>query len=392
MMGSNEQPVAILALENGQVFTGVAIGAVDNVAYSCGEVVFNTAMTGYQEIISDPSYCEQIVMFTTPHIGNTGVNLEDEESYKVWSKGIIISSLSLIDSNWRSKNSLNNYLIKNNLIGIANIDTRALTHILRDTGSQRGCIYRVNQNESEDIYKKAIALARAHQSLENTDLAKIVSTKKSYYYNNGNSLSKYLIVVYDFGVKLQILNLLTDRNCRVMVVPAETSAAEVLKLKPDGIVLSNGPGDPAVCHYAIASTKEFIKQGIPIYGICLGFQILALAMGAKTVKMKFGHHGSNHPVKDLKNNKVMITSQNHGFMVDQESLTAEIIVTHRSLFDNTIQGLKHRTLPITSFQGHPEASPGPKEIEYLFDDFIENVINFKVNSTCRINEEKLETR
>lgn len=382
--------LAVLALEDGSIFQGLAVGSVDQSEYTCGEVVFNTAMTGYQEVISDPSYCEQIIMFTAPHIGNVGVNQTDSESNnikKIWSKGIILKSLSLTASNWRSEDSLNNYLIRHNLIGIANIDTRALAITLREKGALRGCIYIVKNNAKlDEIKNKAVLLAKNHQSLENLDLAKVVSVSKAYKYSQHieskveskiKSTNKYNIVVYDFGVKKQILELLANRHCEITVVPATTDITEVLALKPDGVLLSNGPGDPAACDYAIKNTQELIKLNIPLFGICLGFQILALALGAKTIKMKFGHHGANHPVKDLETHKVFITSQNHGFMVEESSLNNNIIITHRSLFDNTIQGLKHLTLPIIGFQGHPEASPGPREIECLFDKFISNIMTQK---------------
>ena len=404
---------AILALEDGSVFNGTAIGAINKLDYTCGEVVFNTSITGYQEIITDPSYSEQMIMFTQPHIGNVGVNQDDSESNaggKIWSKGIIIKSLSFVDSSWRSENSLNNYLITHNIIGIANIDTRALTVTLRTKGSLRGCIYILknlkNQQEMEKFTACALNLARNHQSLEGLDLAKIVSCSAPYVWKQNkydlntkttvtdskhSSLynKKFHIVVYDFGVKQQILKLLINRNCYVTVVPAKTSIEQVLDYQPDGILLSNGPGDPAACSYAISSTKELIKLGLPIFGICLGFQILALAFGGKTQKMKFGHHGANHPVKDLENDKVMITSQNHGFMVDQYSLSDDIIVTHKSLFDNTTQGFRHKSLPIFGFQGHPEASPGPHDIEGLFDNFINNIRRYTAQNTMNVLEDKV---
>ncbi len=397
--------IAILALENGNIFEGVAIGAIDgNLEFTCGELVFNTAMTGYQEIISDPSYCEQVVLFTAPHIGNIGVNPSDTEHHKVWSKGVVIKSLSLVESNWRSTNSLNLYLQKNNLLGIANVDTRAITAVLRDQGAQRCCIHLVKDVAHKELIKrKALELAQAHTSLNNLDLAKLVTTQQVYEWteatldlnsnSNFNKPSEAItnfkplhIVVYDFGVKQQILRLLINRNCKVTVVPAQTSMREVLALKPDGILLSNGPGDPAACTYAIEAARELIKLNMPIFGICLGFQILALALGLKTIKMKFGHHGANHPVKDLFTDRVLITSQNHGFMAEEPQGDAinQITITHRSLFDNTIQGVKHNSLPIIGFQGHPEASPGPNDIEYLFDTFIENISSHQ--STVEINK------
>ncbi len=377
---------AILALADGSVFHGIGIGAVETVAHSCGELVFNTSMTGYQEIITDPSYCEQIIMFTVPHIGNVGVNSKDSEtnqSAKIWSKGIVIKSLAKNASNWRCEQDLNSYLKDNNLIGIAEVDTRAITTLLRDHGALKSCIYILNDNSDLSVaIKKAIELAKQSSDLQGLDLAKKVSVLKSYSWEHrtyqinkplavedSKSDKRHHIVVYDFGVKAQILRLLKDRKFDVTVVPAETSAQEVLALKPNGILLSNGPGDPAACSYAIENTKTFIKNKIPIFGICLGFQILGLALGARTLKMKFGHHGGNHPVKDLNSGQVLITSQNHGFMVSEESIPNEVAITHKSLFDGTVQGLAHKTLPILGFQGHPEASPGPNDIEYLFNRF-----------------------
>ena len=390
--------IAILALANGNIFEGVAIGDIDGIKdFTCGEVVFNTAMSGYQEIISDPSYCEQIIMFTMPHIGIAGINQQDNEFDKIWSKGIIVKSLSTKDSNWRSNSSLNKFLVNHNLIGIANVDTRAITHILRDQGSQRACIHLVkSSSDLEQVKTRALSIAKNLPSLDNLDLAKVVCTRKIYQWNdntvNLDSSAKTVvpnadtdqkkshhIVVYDFGVKQQILRLLINRHCKVTVVPGQTSVNDVMALNPNGILLSNGPGDPAACTYAINNTYQLIKSGIPIFGICLGFQILALAMNLKTVKMKFGHHGANHPVKDLETGRVLITSQNHGFMAAEFETGSyqDITITHRSLFDNTIQGLRHNSLPIMGFQGHPEASPGPKDIEYLFDKFIDNIAHFK---------------
>lgn len=409
IMGNNTSYTstsALLALEDGTVFHGKAIGAINNLEYTTGELVFNTSMTGYQEIISDPSYCNQIIMFTQPHIGNVGVNTDDDEfnqANKIWSKGIVVKSLSNLPSNWRSQQTLEEYLIKHNLIGIANIDTRELTNILRTKGAQRSCIYILGSKDLEQSKKEAIKLAAETTSLVGLDLAKHVSCNKMYNWDTKtldlkaeykqvtnkitsqktgleNNHNLYHIVVYDFGVKQQILKLLADRNCRVTVVPAQTPVPEVMNLKPDGILLSNGPGDPAACSYAIDAAKKLISLEIPIFGICLGFQILALALGAKTTKMKFGHHGGNHPVKDLETGRVVITSQNHGFMVDEASITPDIEVSHKSLFDHTVQGLRHNDLPVIGFQGHPEASPGPNDIEYLFDLFIKKIENYKLQT------------
>lgn len=395
---------AILALEDGSIFKGTAIGNIANVDnknnsyYKCGELVFNTSITGYQEIISDPSYCEQIILFTQPHIGNVGVNSEDIESNlqsgiehkHTWSNGIVVKYLSTIDSNWRSHSTLNKYLITNNLIGIANIDTRALTNLLRDKGAQKACIFifdeakaKEHKHKIEYYEKQAIELAQNHQSLNNQDLAKEVSTDKCYIYDASQD-NKYNIIAYDFGIKKNILNILNKHNCKITVVPAQTSYEELIDSNLiqgsiDGIMLSNGPGDPSACQYAIENTKKFIAAGVPIFGICLGFQILALALGLRTEKMKFGHHGANHPVKDLSSNKVFITSQNHGFMVSEDSvnINPDLNITHRSLFDNTIQGFAHNSLPIFGFQGHPEASPGPHDLEYLFKNFINNIAAYK---------------
>lgn len=397
---------AILALEDGTVFYGKAFGAVDSKSHSCGELVFNTSITGYQEIITDPSYCEQIVCFTSVHIGNVGINQHDYESNQkeqIWSKGLVIKSLAKQASSWRSEDSLNNYLIKHNLIGICDVDTREITNILRNKGSMRSCIYIVRDNQDiEKLAEQAINLAKQAKDLNNLDLAREVTTDEIYQWDKfthkinspktpaNNNLNKQVnIVVYDFGLKPQIANLLVDRNCKVTIVPAKTTVEEVLKLNPDGVLLSNGPGDPKACHYAIENTKKLIKLEIPVFGICLGFQILALALGAKTVKMKFGHHGGNHPVKDLLNSKVLITSQNHGFMLDENSLDNNIQITHKSLFDQTIQGIRHESLPMFGFQGHPEASPGPNDIEYLFDQFVkvvgENKLKLQLNQQDQVS-------
>ncbi|WP_158969979.1 glutamine-hydrolyzing carbamoyl-phosphate synthase small subunit [Paraglaciecola sp. L3A3] len=375
---------ALLVLEDGSIFRGTAIGASGK---SVGEVVFNTSMTGYQEILTDPSYAQQIVTLTYPHIGNTGVNQEDCESNKIWAKGLVIRDLPLIVSNFRSEKNLSEYLQENNILAIANIDTRRLTRILRDKGAQNGCIITCNtadeivQNEAE-----ALKAAKEFAGLKGMDLAKDVTCDAAYDWTGGswelgtgyrssadNSPENmpFHVVAYDFGAKHNILRMLVDRGCRLTVVPAKTSAAEVLALKPDGVFLSNGPGDPEPCDYAIAAIKQILETDIPIFGICLGHQLLALASGANTIKMKFGHHGANHPVKDIKGNRVMITSQNHGFAVDESSLPANLEVTHISLFDKSLQGIHRTDKPAFSFQGHPEASPGPHDAAPLFDHFID---------------------
>jgi carbamoyl-phosphate synthase small subunit len=339
-----------------------------------GEVVFNTAMTGYQEILTDPSYCRQIVTLTYPHIGNTGCNDEDFESRANFAAGLVIRDLPIRAENWRMQLTLPDYLKKHGVVAIAGIDTRKLTRILREKGAQAGCIMAVEVDEA-----KAIAEARAFPGLAGMDLAKVVSVDSPYEWSEGEwSLTGYQpaakaefhVVAYDYGVKRNILRMLAARGCRVTVVPAQTSAADVLKYNPDGIFLSNGPGDPEPCDYAIAAIAELLARGVPTYGICLGHQLLALASGAKTVKMKFGHHGANHPVKDLDTQQVLITSQNHGFAVDADSLPANLRPTHVSLFDGSLQGLARTDVPAFSFQGHPEASPGPHDVAYLFDRFI----------------------
>lgn len=371
---------ALLVLEDGSVFKGTAIGAS---GVSVGEVVFNTSMTGYQEILTDPSYAEQIVTLTYPHIGNTGINSEDCESNKIWAKGLIIRDLPLLLSNFRSEQSLSDYLEENNILGIADIDTRRLTRILRDKGAQNGCI--IASNTLDDIpldESVALAKAQAFSGLKGLDLAKEVTCDKSYQWTDGSWVlgegyqtnldnPKFHVVAYDFGVKRNILRMLADRGCKLTVVPAKTTADEVLALKPDGVFLSNGPGDPEPCDYAITAIKQLLETNIPIFGICLGHQLLALASGAKTVKMKFGHHGANHPVKDIKGQRVMITSQNHGFAVDENNLPNTLEVTHVSLFDKSLQGIHRTDKPAFSFQGHPEASPGPHDAAPLFDHFIE---------------------
>lgn len=365
---------AILVLEDGTVFKGTAIGAQ---GVSVGEVVFNTSMTGYQEILTDPSYAEQIVTLTYPHIGNTGTNSEDEESTGVFAKGLIIRDLPLLASNFRNQETLSEYLVRHNILGIADIDTRKLTRILREKGAQNGCIL-----AGEDLNEEsALAEAKGFPGLKGMDLAKVVSTKETYQWTEGSwQLGKgfitpekfdFHVVAYDFGAKRNILRMLVDRGCKLTVVPAQTSAEEVLALNPDGIFLSNGPGDPEPCDYAIAAIKTFLETDIPVFGICLGHQLLGLASGAGTVKMKFGHHGANHPVKDFDRDVVMITSQNHGFAVDEDNMPANLKVTHKSLFDGSIQGIHRTDKPAFSFQGHPEASPGPHDAAPLFDHFIE---------------------
>lgn len=377
-LGNGAHRPAILVLADGSVFRGKSIGADGQ---SVGEVVFNTAITGYQEILTDPSYARQIITLTYPHIGNTGVNEEDEECAKIWAAGLVIRDLPLVASNFRSQQSLDAYLKSRNIIGIADIDTRRLTRILRDKGAQNGCI--MAGTVDEDF---ALQEAREFPGLQGMDLAKVVSTNESYsweegtwslgkghskpFANNAGS-AKYKVVAYDFGAKRNILRMLVDRACELTVVPAQTPADEVLAMNPDGIFLSNGPGDPEPCDYAIAAIKKFLETDIPIFGICLGHQLLALASGARTTKMKFGHHGGNHPVQDLKDGRVMITSQNHGFAADEKGLPDCLEATHRSLFDNSLQGIRRKDKPAFSFQGHPEASPGPHDAAGLFDHFIE---------------------
>ncbi|MFZ6814695.1 glutamine-hydrolyzing carbamoyl-phosphate synthase small subunit [Undibacterium sp. Rencai35W] len=362
--------IAILALADGTIFTGVSIGAS---GHTIGEVVFNTSMTGYQEILTDPSYSSQIVTLTYPHIGNTGVNSEDVESDKIHAAGLIIKDLPLLVSNFRSEQSLADYLKSQNIVAIAGIDTRKLTRILREKGAQGGAILVGSDAE------KAIALAKSFPGLSGMDLAKVVSTAKSYNWTEAEwtlgrgygelADPQFHVVAFDFGVKRNILRMLAQRGCKVTVLPAQSSAADVLALNPDGVFLSNGPGDPEPCDYAIAAARELIEKGIPTFGICLGHQIMALASGAKTLKMKFGHHGANHPVQDLDTKQVLITSQNHGFAVDSASLPANCRVTHVSLFDGSLQGFARTDKPAFCFQGHPEASPGPHDIAYLFDRF-----------------------
>ena len=366
---------ALLALADGSIFTGVSIGSDGQ---TVGEVVFNTAMSGYQEILTDPSYRQQIVTLTYPHIGNVGTNPEDAESDRVHIAGLVLREVPRPPSSFRSTQDFRAYLKANKVVAIAGIDTRRLTRILRDKGAQNGCIV-AGGRISE---KKAIDAARAFPGLKGADLAQVVSVDKPYRWTRGSwqletnreierDGGKHHVVVLDFGVKRNILRMLVDRDCRVTVVPAKTTAAEVLKLKPDGVLLANGPGDPEPCDYAIKAARELMKRRVPLFGICLGHQILGLAAGAKTLKMSFGHHGANHPVQDLESGRVMITSQNHGFAVDEATLPANAVVTHRSLFDGSNQGIRITDAPAFSFQGHPEASPGPHDVGELFDRFVQ---------------------
>jgi carbamoyl-phosphate synthase small subunit len=365
---------ALLVLEDGSIFRGTSIGAE---GLSVGEVVFNTAMTGYQEILTDPSYAKQIVTLTYPHIGNTGVTTEDSECDNVWAAGLVIRDLPLLASNFRSEKSLSEFLVASNVVGIADIDTRRLTRHLRDKGAQNGCIMAGEIDEA-----KALAAAKAFAGLKGMDLAKEVTTPTPYHWDQGvwklgvghtafAGDKKFKVVAYDYGVKRNILRLLVERGCELVVVPAQTPASEVLAMNPDGIFLSNGPGDPEPCTYAIDAIKTFLDTDIPVFGICLGHQLLGLASGAKTAKMKFGHHGGNHPVQDLDSKRVMITAQNHGFAVEESSLPANLVATHKSLFDGSLQGIHRTDKPAFSFQGHPEASPGPHEADALFGHFIE---------------------
>ncbi|HEV7632888.1 MAG TPA: glutamine-hydrolyzing carbamoyl-phosphate synthase small subunit [Steroidobacteraceae bacterium] len=369
---------AVLALADGSVFRGVSIGAKGN---TTGEVVFNTAMTGYQEILTDPSYSRQIVTLTYPHIGNTGTTPEDQESAGVTPSGLVIRDLPLVESSWRSSLSLGNFLERGRIVAIAGIDTRRLTRLLRERGAQAGCIM-TGDNVDEAA---AVHAATRFPGLKGMDLAKVVSTKERYQWNDGSIWQEVTrptlrpqqrlhVVAYDFGIKRNILRLLADAGCRITVVPAQTAAAEVLSLEPDGVFLSNGPGDPEPCDYAIRAIRDILTTDLPVFGICLGHQLLGLAAGARTIKMKFGHHGANHPVQDLETGRVLITSQNHGFAVDAESLPANVKVTHVSLFDGSLQGIALIDKPAFSFQGHPEASPGPHDVRALFDRFIQLMI------------------
>ncbi|MEJ2129089.1 MAG: glutamine-hydrolyzing carbamoyl-phosphate synthase small subunit [Woeseiaceae bacterium] len=367
---------AVLALADGTIFRGTSVGADGQ---TIGEVVFNTAMTGYQEILTDPSYCRQIVTLTYPHIGNTGTTSEDFESGKIHASGLIIRDSSIVNSSWRNERSFTEFLKQGETVAIADIDTRKLTRIIREKGAQSGCIMTGGANE-----EVAIQHARKFPGIAGMDLAKFVTTDKSYQWCHGvtfgrrprilsRRIAPYHVVAYDFGIKRNILRLLSELDCRMTVVPATTSAEEAFALSPDGIFLSNGPGDPEPCEYAIAAIREFLDAGIPIFGICLGHQLLSLAAGAQTVKMKFGHHGANHPVQDLATGQVLITSQNHGFAVDEESLPDNVEATHRSLFDGTLQGIAVKGQPAFSFQGHPEASPGPHDLLPLFERFIQDM-------------------
>lgn len=371
---ADSRPLALLALADGTVFRGRSIGAAGS---AVGEVVFNTAMTGYQEILTDPSYCRQLVTLTYPHIGNTGTNAEDVEASRVHAAGLIVRDLPRVHSNFRVQESLGDYLRREKVVAIADIDTRKLTRMLRDRGAQPGAIL-VGADEAE-----AVRLARSFPGMAGLDLAKVVTTRQPYEWTETAwalgagygtlAETKRHVVAYDFGVKRNILRLLASRGCRITVVPAQTPAAEAIRLKPDGVFLSNGPGDPQPCHYAIEAARELIARGYPTFGICLGHQIMGLASGGRTLKMKFGHHGANHPVKDLDTGRVVITSQNHGFAVDPKSLPDHCRVTHVSLFDGTLQGFARTDKPAFCFQGHPEASPGPHDIAYLFDRFVKLV-------------------
>ena len=373
---------AVLVLEDGTVFEGTSIGATGE---TVGEVVFNTSMTGYQEILTDPSYKKQIVTLTYPHIGNTGVNTEDEESSEVFLSGFVIKNLPLLKSNWRSETTLSDYLQQHNIVAIANIDTRKLTRLLTQKGAQKGCIMALPAGEeiTDALIQDGIQKAQDFAGLQGMDLAKEVSTNQQYEWTEptwklnpetvqeSKQSTKFHVVAYDYGVKRNILRLLVDQGCRITVVPAQTPAQEVLALNPDGVFLSNGPGDPEPCDYAIKAIQEILAKDIPIFGICLGHQLLSLASGAKTVKMKFGHHGANHPVLDMDSQVVAITSQNHGFAVDEQSLPDCLKMTHKSLFDQSLQGVHRTDKPAFGFQGHPEASPGPHDIQPLFEHFVE---------------------
>ncbi|MEO1581901.1 MAG: glutamine-hydrolyzing carbamoyl-phosphate synthase small subunit [Pseudomonadota bacterium] len=369
---------AILALADGTVFRGLSCGADGE---AIGEVVFNTAMTGYQEILTDPSYCQQIVTLTYPHIGNTGTNSDDFESSKVHATGLVIRDRSIVTSSWRSEANLADFLRRANVVAISDLDTRALTRHIREHGAQQGCIVTAEDGAAASaLAKAAVEKAKVAPGLAGADLAKVVTTDSSYQWAQGESwnnpepvvtrrIAPLHVVAYDFGIKRNILRLLVEHDCRVTVVPAKTSADEVLDLHPDGVFLSNGPGDPEPCDYAIEAIRKLLETEIPMFGICLGHQLLALALGAKTEKMKFGHHGANHPVQDLESGRVLISSQNHGFAVAEDSLPDGVIPTHRSLFDGTLQGIAHESLPVFSFQGHPEASPGPQDVRHLFHQF-----------------------
>jgi len=367
---------AVLALADGSVFRGQSIGAAGN---TTGEVVFNTAITGYQEILTDPSYARQIVTLTYPHIGNTGATPEDMESSQIYAAGLVIRELSLVSSSWRAAGTLTDFLQRGRVVAIAGIDTRRLTRLLREQGAQSGCIM-TGERVEEAV---AVRAARAFPGLKGMDLAKVVSTRQIYQWNDGSlgreamplrAAQRLHVVAYDYGIKRNILRVLSDHGCRVTVVPAMTSAADVLAMNPDGVFLSNGPGDPEPCDYAIQAIRELLETDLPIFGICLGHQLLALASGAATVKMKFGHHGANHPVQDLQTGRVLISSQNHGFAVDEATLPPNLVPTHRSLFDGTLQGVARLDRPAFSFQGHPEASPGPHDLKPMFEQFMQAMI------------------
>ena len=383
---------AVLALADGTIFHGQSIGAKGN---TTGEVVFNTALTGYQEILTDPSYARQLVTLTCPHIGNTGTTPEDLESSQVYAAGLIIRDLSLLASSWRANESLPEFLERGRVVAIADIDTRKLTRMLREKGAQAGCIMTGEQVDQA----AAVKAARKFPGLKGMDLAKVVTTKRGFQWNEGSlwpdvarppirSPQRLHVVAYDFGIKRNILRLLADGGCRMTVVPAKTTAEEALALEPDGVFLSNGPGDPEPCDYAINATKKFLATDVPVFGICLGHQILGLAAGARTVKMKFGHHGANHPVQDLESGRVFITTQNHGFAVDESSLPAEVRATHRSLFDGSLQGIAFREQPAFGFQGHPEASPGPHDLKPLFERFNHLMLR-RLQTQLRLAEDTL---
>jgi carbamoyl-phosphate synthase small subunit len=383
---------AVLALADGTVFDGVSIG-VDGM--SDGEVVFNTAITGYQEILTDPSYCRQIVTLTYPHVGNTGTNSEDMESAKVHVAGLVIRDLPLAYSSWRAEYSLDTFLRSSGVVAIADLDTRKLTRILREKGAQNGCIHAGTREPG-----KALARARAFAGLKGMDLARVVSTREPYQWNDGTlwprvdrvpgKTQRLHVVAMDFGIKRNILRVLSDYGCRMTVVPATTTAEDILRLGPDGVFLSNGPGDPEPCDYAIAAIERLLAERIPVFGICLGHQLLALASGARTVKMKFGHHGANHPVQDIESGRVMITSQNHGFAVDESSLPANLVATHRSLFDGSLQGIERTDCAAFGFQGHPEASPGPHDLTALFERFLKQMLKAR-GSFSRASEQQSQT-
>lgn len=392
---------ALLVLEDGSCFQGISFGYYSdengNPVHAVGEVVFNTAMTGYQEILTDPSYAGQFITLTYPHIGNTGINTEDNESHAMYAKGLIIRDLPRYASNWRKEISLDAFLLQNKTLGIAQIDTRRLTRILREKGALKGCIYSAAELDVTHV-EKALRYARAATGLAGRDLAIEVTTKEPYIWQEGGNwppqnhprAKNWHVVAYDFGIKKTILRCLEEAGCRITVVPATTSAEAVLALAPDGVFLSNGPGDPEPCTYAITAIQALLDYGMPLFGICLGHQLLALACHAKTFKMKCGHHGGNHPVRAINVDKVLITSQNHGFAVEEASLPATLEITHRSLFDNTIQGIRHKTKPMLGFQGHPEAGPGPSDARYLFEEFISMMQHYK-NHTHTMQKQRVHS-